>query len=69
VISAHGAAGYLGGALAGADFCTPYLKFLLTFLGIATVEHIGVEGTTGDPVALSKQVAEAGASLASAAAE
>ena len=69
VISTHGAAGYLGGAFAAADFCTPYLKFLLAFLGIATVEHIGVEGTTGDPVALSKQVAEAGASVARAAAQ
>jgi FMN-dependent NADH-azoreductase len=59
MISAHGAAGYLGGAFAAADFCNPYLKFLLSFLGITTVEHIGVEGTTGDAVVLAKQIADA----------
>jgi FMN-dependent NADH-azoreductase len=67
VISTHGAAGYLGGSFAGADFCSPYLKFLLAFLGVAKVEYIGVEGTTGDVADLAKQIAEAGASAATAA--
>jgi FMN-dependent NADH-azoreductase len=52
VISAYGAGGYLGGAFATADFCGTYLKFLLNFLGIANVEHIGVEATTGDAAVL-----------------
>lgn len=57
VISAYGAGGYLeGGPLAGADFCAPYLKFLLGFLGVATVEHIAVEATVADASALADRM-------------
>lgn len=53
VVSAYGAGGYLGGgALAGADFCASYLRFVLGFLGVAAVEHVGIEATTGDAATL-----------------
>lgn len=68
VISAYGAGGYLGGTFATADFCVTYLKFLLGFLGIADVEHIGVEATTGDAAVLAGNFEEAGARVAVAAA-
>src|SRR5260221_587896 len=57
LVSAYGAGGYLGGgALASADFCTTYLKFVLGFLGVAAVEHVGIEATTRDPAALAEHL-------------
>jgi len=69
VASAYGAGGYLGGGpLGGADFCFNYLKFVLSFLGIGNVGHIGVEATTGDPADLARQVEQAKAGMAAKAA-
>ena len=49
VICAYGAGGYLNdGPFASADFLAPYLRFLLTFLGIEHVDVIGAEATTAD---------------------
>ena len=59
IVCAYGAGGYLdGGALAGIDFLVPYLKFLLGFLGIAHVEVLAVEATTGDAAMLSASAAK-----------
>ncbi len=69
IVSAYGAGGYLGGgALATADFCVAYLKFLLGFLGIAAVEHIGIEATTGEAAGLARQIDQAGVRISVAAA-
>ena len=68
VIGAYGAGGYLnGGSFAVADFCWPYLKFVLGFLGIAAVEHISVEATRGDAADLAKHLDGASARLVLAA--
>jgi FMN-dependent NADH-azoreductase len=68
VIGAYGAGGYLnGGPFAVADFCWPYLKFVLGFLGIAAIEHISVEATRGDAADLAKHIDEASARLVLAA--
>jgi len=69
LVSAYGAGGYLGdGTLAGADFCTTYLKFVLGFLGVAVVEHVGIEATTGDASALAEHLDRARGRAAAAAA-
>jgi len=69
VASAYGAGGYLaGGPLGGADFCFNYLKFVLGFLGVAEIQQIGVEATTGDPADLARQVEQAKAGIAAKAA-
>lgn len=69
VISAYGAGGYLkGGPFAAADYCGPYLKFLLNFLGIANVESIAVEATVGDAAALAAATSAAKGRIALAAA-
>ena len=45
---AYGAAGYAPGEpFAAADFLTPYLRFLLGFLGMTDVSVFSVEATTG----------------------
>jgi FMN-dependent NADH-azoreductase len=50
VAVAYGAGGYVGnGPFASADFVTPYLRFLLGFMGISDVTFIPVETTTGGP--------------------
>lgn len=68
VIITYGAQGYLDdGPLAKADFCAPYLRFLLGFLGIARVEVIGLEGTTGDAALLEAQTANVRARIANVA--
>ncbi len=67
-IIAYGAQGYLNdGPLAGADFCAPYLRFLLGFLGVGQVDVIGLEGTTGDVAVLEAQTAAVRAQIADAA--
>jgi len=50
VISTYGAEGYLDGQpFAAANFVQPYLKFLLSFLGIGDIRFIAIQGTTADP--------------------
>ncbi|MEM7487565.1 MAG: NAD(P)H-dependent oxidoreductase [Pseudomonadota bacterium] len=50
---AYGAGGYdAGGPMASADFLSPYLHFLLRFLGIEDVRTVAVDHTTGDPATL-----------------
>lgn len=50
VVVAYGAEGYLEGQpFAAANFVEPYLKFLLSFLGISDIRFISVQGTTADP--------------------
>jgi FMN-dependent NADH-azoreductase len=55
VVAAFGAGGY-GGALAAADFVTPYLKFLFGFLGISDVTVIPAEATTADAATVASNV-------------
>lgn len=58
IVAAFGAAGY-GGALASADFVTPYLKFLFNFLGVSDVTIIAAEATTADAATVAGNVAAA----------
>jgi FMN-dependent NADH-azoreductase len=62
VVAAFGAGGY-GGALAGADFVTPYLKFLFGFLGVADVTVIPTEATTADAATVASNVGRAKADI------
>ncbi|HLI99848.1 MAG TPA: NAD(P)H-dependent oxidoreductase [Bradyrhizobium sp.] len=55
VVAAFGAGGY-GGALASADFVTPYLKFLFGFLGVSDVTVIPAEATTADALTVASNV-------------
>jgi FMN-dependent NADH-azoreductase len=55
VVAAFGAGGY-GGALAGADFVTPYLKFLFGFLGVSDVTVIPTEATTADAAIVASNI-------------
>lgn len=49
VICAYGAEGYLEGQpFSAANFVEPYLRFLLSFLGIRDIRFISIQGTTGD---------------------
>ena len=49
MICAYGAEGYLvGQPFEQANFLEPYLRFLLSFLGINEVDVITVQGTTAD---------------------
>lgn len=62
VAVSYGASGFTGdGPLQAADFVTPYLRFLLQFLGIQDVHFHAVEGTSAGP-----DVAEASLKLAQA---
>ena len=58
VVAAFGAEGY-GGALASADFVTPYLKFLFAFLGVSDVTVIPVESTTADAATIATNIGRA----------
>lgn len=61
----YGASGWApGGAMAGMNFLEPYLTGLLGFLGVADVQVVRVEGTSGDPAPVEAQHAAALASLA-----
>jgi FMN-dependent NADH-azoreductase len=62
VVAAFGAGGY-GDALAGADFVTPYLKFLFGFLGVSDVTVIPAEATTADAATVATNVDRAKAGL------
>jgi len=67
VICAYGAEGYLQGqAFAQANFLEPYLRFLLSFLGINDVEVVSVQATTADEATVSTNVAKAKGDLAAA---
>ncbi len=53
VVVAYGASGYAsGGAMAAYDFAAPYLRTVLSFLGVADVQVIAVEATTGSESAV-----------------
>jgi FMN-dependent NADH-azoreductase len=52
---AYGAAGYRG-PLAGMDHLRPYLTSILNFIGIAQVEVIAAEATTGDAGTVAAQI-------------
>ncbi|WP_209000542.1 NAD(P)H-dependent oxidoreductase [Labrenzia sp. DG1229] len=50
IVCAYGAEGYLPEEpFAAANFLEPYLRFLLSFLGIKDIRFISVQGTTADP--------------------
>ena len=67
VICAYGADGYLDGQpFAKANFLEPYLRFLLSFLGIEDVEVVSVQATTADPETVAASVGKAEADLAAA---
>ena len=55
VVAAFGAGGY-SGALAAADFVTPYLKFLFGFLGVSDVTVIPAEATTADAATVASNI-------------
>jgi FMN-dependent NADH-azoreductase len=55
VVAAFGAGGY-GGAMAAADFVTPYLKFLFGFLGVSDVTVIPAEATTADAATVASNI-------------
>lgn len=49
VICAYGAGGYTdGGGFASFNFLEPYLKGLLSFLGITEIQFFNLQATTGD---------------------
>jgi len=62
IVAAFGAGGY-SGALAAADFVTPYLKFLFSFLGVAEIRVIPAEATTGDAVTAIRNIERAKAEI------
>ena len=62
VVAAFGAGGY-GDALAGADFVTPYLKFLFGFLGVSDVTVIPAEATTADAATVASNIDRAKADI------
>lgn len=60
VICAYGAPGYQpDGAFAQANFLAPYLRFLLTFLGVEEVDFVSVEATTAEPGIVATGIAQA----------
>ena len=62
VVAAFGAGGY-GDALAGADFVTPYLKFLFGFLGVSEVTVVPAEATTADAATVAANLDRARADI------
>lgn len=62
VAAAFGAGGY-GGALAAADFVTPYLKFLFGFLGVSDVTVIPTEATIADAATVASNIDRAKADI------
>lgn len=69
VICAYGADGYLKGQpFEAANFLEPYLRFLLSFLGIEDIEVVSVQATTADPETVSDHVEVAKDRLAAIAA-
>lgn len=69
VICAYGAEGYLDGQpFEAANFLEPYLRFLLSFLGIDDIEVVSVQATTADPNTVAQHVQTAKNKLAAVAA-
>lgn len=67
VICAYGADGYLEGQpFEAANFLEPYLRFLLSFLGIEDVEMVSVQATTADEETVSSNLAQSAADLSRA---
>ena len=62
IVAAFGAVGY-GGALAAANFVTPYLKFLFGFLGVSDVTVIPAEATATDAAAAIRNIDRAKADI------
>jgi FMN-dependent NADH-azoreductase len=62
IVAAFGAGGY-GGALASADFVTPYIKFLFGFLGVSDVTVIPAEATTADAATVASNIDRAKADI------
>lgn len=57
VVVTYGAEGYLEGQpFAAANFVEPYLRFLLSFLGINDIRFISVQGTTADAATVQANV-------------
>lgn len=60
VVAAYGAGGYEAGArFAAADFVTPYLRHVLGFIGIPSVEAVVIQATNADPAGLDGALAAA----------
>lgn len=60
IACAYGAAGYAEGQpFRAANFVEPYLRFLLTFLGVAEVRFFNVEATTAGEAAVTANLATA----------
>lgn len=69
VICAYGAGGYLPGQpFEQANFLEPYVKFLLNFLGIETVDIVSVQSTTADDATVAASLQQARADLRAVAA-
>jgi FMN-dependent NADH-azoreductase len=51
ITAAYGASGYFDGDLRSLNFLEPYLKALLSFLGVSDVTFFSVEGTSINPSA------------------
>jgi FMN-dependent NADH-azoreductase len=59
VICAYGAHGYLEGQpFEAANFLDPYLRFLLSFLGIEDVEMVSIQATTADEETVSSNLSQ-----------
>ena len=70
VICAYGADGYLEGqAFEAANFLDPYLRFLLSFLGIEDIAVVSVQATTADETTVAAHHAQSVADLSTAMAE
>lgn len=64
VICAYGAEGYLPGQpFEKANFLDPYLRFLLSFLGINNVEIVSVQATTADAATVTMNLNQATAAI------
>lgn len=64
VICVYGADGYLEGQpFEAANFLDPYLRFLLSFLGIKEIEVVSVQATTADEATVAEHLAQSFADL------
>jgi FMN-dependent NADH-azoreductase len=67
VICAYGADGYLEGqSFEAANFLEPYLRFLLSFLGIEDIEVVSVQATTADEATVAAHLAQSTTDLSTA---
>jgi FMN-dependent NADH-azoreductase len=57
VICAYGASGYTdGGAFSAFNFLEPYVKGLLSFLGISEIQFFNLQATTSDQTTLTENI-------------